>query len=275
MVFLRITGRFNFYLNLIFLSLFNCKIICHEQKLNNRRYLKNTNIKNFFLYLEFCLLKLIFNIRLFSPIYNKQDEDFYYLPFVTHKKINKISRNNKSDFISIGKFEKRKNFIFLISALKKLNFKFSLLIIGENTSKNHKRYLMNLKKYIKKNNLQKRIKIKTNIPFNKIDYFLKKKGLFILPSYSEPASISLLESISAGVPVICSDSCGTKIHIRENLNGFIFKTNNEISLLNKINIYLSSKKKFNYYSKNCYEYSRINLSSVNFDYYFKKILKSY
>ena len=104
---------------------------------------------------------------------------------------------------------------------------------------------------------------------------MKKKGLFILPSYSEPASISLLESISAGVPVICSDSCGTKIHIRENLNGFIFKTNNEISLLNKINIYLSSKKKFNYYSKNCYEYSRTNLSSVNFDYYFKKILKSY
>ena len=37
LVILRITGRFNLYLNLIFLSFFNCKILCHEQKIFNRR----------------------------------------------------------------------------------------------------------------------------------------------------------------------------------------------------------------------------------------------
>ena len=90
-VILRITGRFNFYLNLIFLSLFKCKIICHEQKINNRRNLKYKSIKNLLLYYEWYLLNKIFNIRIFSPIYKKkEDKDFFYLPFVTHKKKKKI-----------------------------------------------------------------------------------------------------------------------------------------------------------------------------------------
>ena len=150
-----------------------------------------------------------------------------------------------------------------------------MLIIGECSNKNHINYLNNLKNFIKKCGLQKKIKIKTNIKFDKIDSFIKKGGLFILPSYDEPASISLLESISAGVPVICSDTCGTKIHVKEDLNGYIFKTNNETSLIKKIKIYLNSKKKFNFYSRNCYEYSSLYLSSNNFNFYFSKILNSY
>ena len=94
-MFLRITGRFNFYLNLIFLSFFKCKIICHEQKIDNRRLLKSRSFKDFLLYLEWILLKLLFNIRLFSPIYKKKDKDFYYLPFVTHKKSKNLNSNKK------------------------------------------------------------------------------------------------------------------------------------------------------------------------------------
>jgi hypothetical protein len=82
----RIGGRFNFYLNLIFLSFFKCKILCHEQKNYSRRHLRYTGIKNFLLYLEWCILSLVFNVRLFSPIYKKRDKDFYYLPFITHIK---------------------------------------------------------------------------------------------------------------------------------------------------------------------------------------------
>jgi glycosyltransferase involved in cell wall biosynthesis len=99
--------------------------------------------------------------------------------------------------------------------------------------------------------------------------------LFILPSYNEPASISVLESISIGIPVLCSDSCGTKIYVKENLNGFVFKTNNKISLINKIKFYITNKKKFEYYSKNCLEYSSSKLSSGNFNFYFNKILQSF
>ena len=275
LVILRITGRFNLYLNLIFLSFFSCKILCHEQKISSRRTLKKTSIKNFLLYLEWFLLKFTFNIRFFSPIYKKVDKDFFYLPFVTDFKKKKFLKNKKTNFVTIGKFEKRKNYIFLLSALKKLKTNFSLLIIGEKTKNTHSLNLKNIKNYIKVNGLQDKVKIKVNVPHKKINNFLKNRGLFILPSYNEPASISILESISFGVPVICSDTCGTKVYVKESINGFIFKTNNENSLLNKINFYLNSKKKFEQYSKNCLQYSSSELSSFNFNLYFNKILNSF
>ena len=271
----RIGGRFNFYLNLIFLSFFKCKILCHEQKNYNRKDLRFTNIKNFLLYLEWCFLSLVFNVRLFSPIYKKKDKNFYYLPFITHNKKKKKTINKKTNFISIGKFEKRKNFIFLLSALKKISFDYSLLIIGENSNQNHNSYLKLLKNYIKLNGLQKRVKILPNILHRNIFGYFKNKSLFILPSYNEPASISLLESISAGVPVLCSDSCGTKTYIKQNFNGFIFVSNNKKSLVDKINFYVNNKNKFNFYSNNCINYSKKNLSSDNFMFYFNKILSSF
>jgi glycosyltransferase involved in cell wall biosynthesis len=275
LIFLRITGRFNLYLNLIFLSFFDCKIICHEQKIFNRKENKNTSLKNLFLYYEWCLLSLIFKVRIFSPIYKNPDKFHFYLPFVTHIKKNKVLANKKTDFISIGRFEERKNLIFLISVLRELNFNFSLLIIGENSNNTHSQNLLNLKNYIKKYDLQKKIKIKTNIPFKKIKIYLKKKGLFILPSYDEPAAISLLEAISSGIPVLCSDTCGTKVYVKDNFNGFIFKSQNKLSLKRKISFYVKSKKKFNFYSKNCYDYSSLNLSTSNFNFYFQKILNSF
>ena len=275
LVILRITGRFNLYLNLIFLSFFNCKILCHEQKVLSRRTLKKSSIKNFLLYLEWFFLKFFFNIRLYSPIYKKADKDFFYLPFVTDLKKKRFLRNKKTNFITIGKFEERKNYIFLLSVLKKLKTNFYLLIIGENSNYKHSQNLKKIKKYIRFCGLQKKIKIKVNVPNKKINSFFKNKGLFILPSCNEPASISILESISFGVPVICSDTCGTRTYVKEDINGFIFKTNNKTSLLNKINFYLNSKKKFEKYSKNCLQYSSSELSSLNFNFHFNKILESY
>ena len=100
---------------------------------------------------------------------------------------------------------KKEKIIFFINVLKKLKTNFSLLIIGENSNYKHSQNLK-IKKYIKFCGLQKKIKIKVNVPNKKINSFFKNKGLFILPSYNEPASISILESISFGVPVICSDT---------------------------------------------------------------------
>ena len=164
LVIIRITGRFNLYLNLIFLSFFSCKILCHEQKISSRRTLKKKSVKNFLLYFEWFLLKFIFNVRLFSPIYKKEDKDFFYLPFVTDFKKKKFLKNKKNNFITIGKFEKRKNYIFLLSVLKRLKTDFSLLIIGEKTNNNHNINLKNIKNYIKANGLQDRVKIKVNVP---------------------------------------------------------------------------------------------------------------
>ena len=275
-VFLRIGGRINFYFYLFFLSFFRCKILCHEQKILNRNELKYTSIKNFFLYIESLIIFIFFKVRWFSPIYKtKVNKFFFFLPFVTDINKKNSTLNNKNSFISIGKFVKRKGFDLLLSALNKTKIKYKLLIIGEKSNKAHCKYYNFLQNYITLNNLQKKVRVISNIKPNKMKIYFKNKNLFILPSYNEPASISVLESISMGVPVICSDTCGTKVYIKENFNGFIFKSKNEKSLTKKIFHYLNSKKKFKLYSKNCIDYSKKNLSDENFMKYFKKIISNF
>jgi glycosyltransferase involved in cell wall biosynthesis len=270
---LRIGGRLNFYFNLLFLSFFRCKILCHEQKILNRNELKYTNIKNFFLYIESLIIYYFFNVRWFSPVYKtKVNKFFFFLPFVTDTNKKNSTLNNKYNFISIGKFVKRKSFDLLLSALKKTKIKYKLLIIGEKSSEIHIKYYKLLQNYIALNNLQKNVKVISNIKPIKMNTYFKNKSLFILPSYDEPAAISVLESISMGVPAICSDTCGTKVYIKENFNGFVFKSKNVKSLANKINFYLNSKKKFKYYSRNCIDFSRKNLSDQNFMNHFNKII---
>ena len=45
-----------------------------------------------------------------------------------------------------------------------------------------------------------------------------------LPSSDEPAAVSHLEAMSHSLPVICSDSNGTRCYIRQGENGYVFRT---------------------------------------------------
>ena len=57
--------------------------------------------------------------------------------------------------------------------------------------------------------------------------------MFILPSKNEPASISLLEAMGNSMPVICSDTCGTRFYLKKNFSK-IFKSDSLNSLTNSI-----------------------------------------
>ena len=66
-------------------------------------------------------------------------------------------------------------------------------------------------------------------------------NLFVFPSTNEPASISIVEAMANGLPVICSDSCGNRSYIRNGLEGLYFKDNNLNSLFTQLHYLLSSK----------------------------------
>ena len=76
-----------------------------------------------------------------------------------------------------------------------------------------------------------------NIPHQNIKKHYRKSDLFILPAKNEPASISIIESLGFGLPVICSDSCGTKTYIRNGKNGSIFTSGDSNDLHLKIKTY--------------------------------------
>ena len=74
---------------------------------------------------------------------------------IVSKLLKKIS-NSSIRFLSIGKFEKRKNHLMLLKVIKKLastKNNFSLTIIGEASNEEYLYYFEKCRQFIKENNI--------------------------------------------------------------------------------------------------------------------------
>ncbi len=201
-----------------------------------------------------------------------------FLPFVIYPQTTK-PKNNK-DFIKIlivARFTKRKNIILGLKAIKNLinYYPIKLTIIGTlNDNKESKEYLEEIKNFIKKNNLSNTVDIKTNIDFLSMSKEYQKHNLFILPSCNEPFSISTLEAMAHSLPVIVSDTNGSQYEIKDNVNGFIFETNNEHDLTNKIEKIIQNKNELAKMGEESYKLIKQNNSPEKYYTHLLKILTS-
>jgi glycosyltransferase involved in cell wall biosynthesis len=269
---IRLYGRLNPYISAIILRLLRTKIIFYEQAPNDLSHLKKKRFKLIFKIIELKLQNYVFNSLWMTPL--KKNNFFFknsfFLPFVVDIKKNIRSTKNFKILI-IGKFQERKSIYLALKSLKKLKekYKFKTTIIGEVSTKKHKEYYLKCKKFIIENNLNNEIKIITNLKYKKTINFYKNHHLFLLPSTNEPASISLLEAIGNSMPVICSDTCGTRFYVKSKF-GKIFKTDNLQSLTNCINYFLKNKKNYKSYSNNAHIFACNNLSEKNYNFHLKK-----
>jgi len=168
--------------------------------------------------------------------------DVYYLPFTVDLEKYKDFRNKVHfddgyiNIISVGKLRsKRKNHIMLLKSIKKLDREHDLrlTIVGSLKDESNDNYLSILN-YIDDNELHNIVNIKTNMDYNKLQQEYAKHDLYVLPSESEPAAVSPLEAMAAGLPAICSDSNGTKGYIVEGETGYVFRTGSQTDLTQKI-----------------------------------------
>ena len=150
-----------------------------------------------------------------------------------YKKL-KFNKKISDKYVFVGRLIADKGIRELVEAFKifnKNNNKKSRLnlIVMEDEDNDTSIKLHQLKKWIKGSE----ITIKKNV--KNINHILSTNGCLILPSYSEGMSRSIMEAISSGRPVICSNIHGCKEMVINNFNGFLIKPRSIKSLYNALN----------------------------------------
>lgn len=264
----RDVSRYFSLLAAIYSRILGIRLIIYSQIVVNQEYSK-------FRLFSINFVNMIFKSIWISPLegyVNKEykiPEKLKFVPFVIPKKrvehLNK-GRNDVLRLLTIGKFVRRKNLLLLLEAITKLSakgYKLNLTIIGEVSNEAHKEYYEKVVLFIKEREIDHLTKILVNVSHELMDNYYQASDLFILPATNEPASISVLESIANGVPVICSNECGTRFYIREGYNGFIFDDNDLDSLIRVIEKYIVNESTIDY-KENCLSTYEDLLSSEAF-----------
>ena len=188
------------------------------------------------------------NFLLSKNIFKKDQIIFIPDPIINIKKVNILKREKleikftKPYFLSIGRFTKQKNHIFLINFFSKnLDYleDYNLIIIGQGELEN------TYAKIIKDRKLNEKIKIlgyKKNI-FN---YLYNAKCMISCSLWEDPGFV-MVESACVNTPIISSNCpSGPKEFIGKNENGFIFNSNDENSFKESLDNFLNcSKEKIN------------------------------
>lgn len=149
------------------------------------------------------------------------------------EKKEKKSNNGKIKLITVSVLNKIKNIEFLIDVVEEMvqkNIIVTLKIIGDGNFKQV------LEKRINDKKLNKFIKLLGSKTRKEIDQELKKADVFVFSSKNEGLGLSVLEALSAEIPVVTSDIPVMKEIIENDKNGYIceVKTNFYIEKILKV-----------------------------------------
>ncbi|WP_266205210.1 glycosyltransferase family 4 protein [Pontibacter kalidii] len=228
---------------------------------------------------RFTYLKQLLTIRFFkaawiTPIKESNDngkgvKHMYYfpLPIPTQplEKAHKKGPIAEPALLMIGKYHQdRKKHLLLLEAVNQLKhkYRFKLTIVGECMTKGQKQKYKTLEDRIRQLGLSDIVRLKANVPFHDMDELYDSHHVFVLPSVNEPYSISVLEALAHGLPVICTDSCGSKVHVRDGWNGYITASSSLEALNGAISNFLSDHTKIYEMSGNALFYVQEHLSNT-------------
>ena len=130
---------------------------------------------------------------------------------------------------SVGRLAKVKNFPCLILAMEKVVSQMSnvtCLIIGEGDEREA------LQQLIQTCHLQEKVRLLGHR--EDVQAILAASDIFVLPSFFEGTSMAILEAMSNGLPVICTNVGGNKNLIRNGINGVLVSPDHPTELLEAI-----------------------------------------
>jgi sugar transferase (PEP-CTERM/EpsH1 system associated) len=212
----------------------------------------------------------------FRPIINGVDTN----KFITDSQSNSRLRNklglSPDDIIigSVGRLVEVKNYKSLVNAFIRLSESHSnvhLVIAGDGPER------INLEEQVSNNNVSSRVHFlgrRDDIP-----QIMNLLDIFVLPSFSEGLSNTLLEAMSCGTPVVASDVGGNNEIIIEGSTGFLYKSDNVDDLFTILHSLSGQKDKIRRLSKQSREHILANysLSSMveNYEATYMELLTQY
>ena len=149
--------------------------------------------------------------------------------------------------------EEQKNIKILIDSMKSFSkYKdIKMLVVGDGPD-------LEYFKKLSKNN--KNIIFTGMVPYDKVALYYQLGSVFITASKTETQGLTVIEGLSAGLPVVCMDDDSFKIAIIEDYNGYFFKNKKEY-VMNILNLY-ENKDKY----KNKINNSSITILNINDNY---------
>lgn len=146
------------------------------------------------------------------------------------KKNKKVKRPIK--LISTGRLIKRKGYNYLVGALRNLGDDFSLTLAGGGDEKDSLKLLAK--------ELKVKVKFLGEVDHKKIALLLKEADIFVLPSLNEGMSNSVLEAMACGLPIIATNTGGSKELL--NKNGMMVAKKSKESLKGALDKYIKNKQ---------------------------------
>jgi L-malate glycosyltransferase len=142
-------------------------------------------------------------------------------------------KDKEKFIITLGgtRVTERKGIKYLIDAVHELSQKYpqvNVTIIGEGSEKER---LENLAEKLK---IRDRINFLGRVDYKKIAAYYQEASVFILPSLNEGMSNAMLEALASGLPILATDTGGTKELVHDGENGFIIKMKNAKDIADKI-----------------------------------------
>ncbi len=156
-------------------------------------------------------------------IYNGIDIDEFFPLYNLEKNIFNI--------LCLSRLTPRKGVTYLIDAIKKLAEKYpqiKLKIVGEGDSKQE------LMDQVKSLSLEDKVEFTGLIRHEHLPPVYKKAHMFVLPSLNEGMSNVILEAIASGLPVVTTDTGGSKELVQDGVNGFIVKMKDSGDIAEKL-----------------------------------------
>ncbi|MBO1883927.1 glycosyltransferase family 4 protein [Capnocytophaga sp. Marseille-Q4570] len=190
--------------------------------------------------------------------WNIKPKKFVHLPNLIDENVFQLENNylekRKQNplpvfFIPIRLIESIKGALNFFNAIGIENIKRSIfLIAGDGDDEDL------YKEYIKNNELQENIFLLGFQNYQQINNLYNKANIFLLPSFSDPSPLSIVEALKMKLPLLVSTYCGNHYEaLKEGINGYGFNPHNSNEIKEKYEKLMSEKEMFDEYGLNSFQ----------------------